>query len=350
MAWTKEELLRDLREVSILYGEEQDPKKKELLCNFLSHMYDIIADFYYEDPIEVKKEQLFFDVLYALPKYDIYLPYIFDFIKIAQDNDVSFNYENKADFPGIYSKTQMFSLSKHFFEFVGGKSLESYLEFDKVREHYVDFCDANPNDSATFCIYPLNKYYVNIGNNGDARDVMEAYIHELAHVTTCMQHHERYYSTDHFTEIESLFFEILGNDFLYNATGDDYFKGQEKFKLSRYYKLGRVLDIYGYGLGTIMSNVDKIKKPNKEFIKICKKEGYENPEKHDIDKTFKYVFSYICAIELSEIYKQDKETALHLLDTIVTKDNSKSEFERIVTTISPCEHADGYVKRLKRDN
>ena len=71
MAWTKEELLGDLREVSILYGKEQDPKKKELLCNFLSHMYDIIADFYYEDPIEAKNELLFFDVLYALPKYDI---------------------------------------------------------------------------------------------------------------------------------------------------------------------------------------------------------------------------------------------------------------------------------------
>lgn len=350
MAWTKEELLSDLRKVGSLYNEEQDPRKKEELSNFLAHMYDIVADFYYEDPITVHNEQLFFNALYALPKYDIYLPYINDFLIIAEENDIDFDHQVKADSPGLYSKPLVYDLSRKFYESVGGKTYQSFLEFDKVRDHFVDFCDAVPSDSATFCVHPLNKYYINVGNRGDARYVLEAYIHELAHVITCMQHHDRYYSTDHFTEIESLFYEILADQFLREETGDEYFSELEKFKLSRYYKLGRVLDIYGYALGDIMSRIDKVEKPNKEFLKICRKEGYSNPEKHDIDKTFKYVVSYICAVELAEIYKQDKETALHLLDTIVTKDNNKTEFERIVTTITPNEHTDGYVKRLKREN
>ena len=350
MAWTKEELLDDLRKVGTLYDRETDPKKKEELNNFLAHMYYLVSDFYYKDPIEVKKEELFFKVLYSLTKYSIYIPIINDFVITASENDVEQVHNKKMDFPGFYTKNQVFGLSKQFYESIGGKTYSSFLEFDKGKDHFVDFCKMNPNDSATYCVPPLNKYYINLGNNGDARDVLEAYIHEIAHVITSMQHHDRYYSTDNFVEIESFFYEILANDFLYRETGDEYFKEQERYKLSRFYKHGTILDICGFALGNVMDNIDKIKKPNKKFIKICKKEGYEKPEMADFDNTIRYVFSYMCAVELVEIYKQDKETALHLLDVIVSKDKEKSEYERIVTTIDPNEHAAGYMKSLKKRN
>lgn len=43
----------------------------------------------------------------------------------------------------------------------------------------------------------------------------------------------------------------------------------------------------------------------------------------NIDIDVKYLFSYIVAVELYEVYRKDKELAFHLLDTIIRADNEK---------------------------
>ena len=61
---------------------------------------------------------------------------------------------------------------------------------------------------------------------------------------------------------------------------------------------------------------------------------------------FYYVIGYIAAIELFEIYKQDKDLAFNLLKRIVSEDDTKTEYQRIVENVNMTEHVDEHVKRI----
>ena len=62
------------------------------------------------------------------------------------------------------------------------------------------------------------------------------------------------------------------------------------------------------------------------------------------------MFSYICAIELFEIYREEPNKALELLTNIIGNNKEITEYERITSNITPNRHVKKYVKELKKVN
>jgi hypothetical protein len=74
-----------------------------------------------------------------------------------------------------------------------------------------------------------------------------------------------------------------------------------------------------------------------------------NPEYKEVDipEKNKYLFGYLIAVELFEIYKEDKEMAIELLKRIICKDDKKTELRRITDNVDINRRLENHVKRLK---
>jgi hypothetical protein len=348
MSWGIGNLTRDLKKLKTLYNKETDLNKKYELSTYIYSLEEIISNFTFDNKTKIINQGNYFKTLSSLPNYRVYLPYVYDFIckldsyKIDEEEIVRVNNSD-------YTEKDMYDLSREFYKQVGGKFFTAYKEFDKEKKNRINFCNFDSVDSTTYYIPGINSFYINLGALNDDRDFIEAFIHEAGHIISAKINNKRYNSNNIFTEIESLFFEILADDFLYKETGDIYFKDMEKDKVDKYYYEGNIIDIMYNAYETIIDNAKDIDDPNKLFDDICNDEGLIKAEEVNVDIVMKYVFSYICALELVEIYKQDKEKALHLLDNIISDNRNITEYEKIVKSINPCEHLDGYIKRLKKE-
>ena len=348
MSWNVNNLHNDLKRLKTLYNKEQDPNIKYELSNYIYCLEEIISNFSFDNKTQVINQGNYFKTLESIPRYRIYMPFVNEFISKL--------YEYRVEFPEIiydekveYNKKDMYELSRNFYKQIGGKFYEAYQEFDKEKKNRINFCNFDSNDSTTYYIPGVNKYYINLGADSDDRDIIEAFIHEAGHVITAKINNRRYNSRDIFVEIETLFFEILADNFLYTETGDKFFKDLEKEKVDINYTKGNVLDIMFTAYEAIIDNAKDVDNPNKLFNDICREEGLIKPKEVNIDTSMKYTFSYICALELVEIYKQDKDKALYLLTNIISENKNIEEYEKITSNITPCEHLDNYIKTLKKE-
>ncbi len=240
----------------------------------------------------------------------------------------------------------MFDLSREFYKQFGGKIFKLYEEFDREKRYRINYQNYSSNSSRVYTIPRINKFYMNLGCASDDRDIICAFIHEAGHVITHKFNEKRYNSTDIFCEIESIFFEILAEQFLRDKLKDDYFLDNEQIRADRYYKVANVIDILNIAYNKVFNNLDKIENHHEAFKKVCHEEGLLKGVSINFDDSVKYVFSFICAVELVEIYKVDKEKAIRLLSDIVSTDKTVPEYEKITRNVTPNEHMEQYVKKL----
>ncbi len=348
MSWSINNLNNDLKRLKRLYNKETDMNTKYELSTYISCLEEIIVGYSFDNKTKVIGQGNFFKSLYSIPKYRVYLPFISEFDEILSKyvtDDETINSVKHAD----YSRKEMYELTREFYKQIGGNFYNAFQKFDKEKNNRINYCPFSSINSVTYYIPGIDKFYINIGAESDDRDIIEAYIHESAHITTAKINNRRYHANDMFVEIESLFFEILADQFLYTETGDIYFKDMEKDKVDKYYNEGDILDIMHIAYDVTISDAMKIDDPNKVFDMICRDNNLIKPKYVDFDRVMKYVFSYICAIELVEIYKQDKDKALSMLENIITENKSITEYEKIMSQITPCEHLNNYVKKLKKE-
>lgn len=348
MAWNVNNLYNDLKRLKTLYNKETNPRIKYELSDYIYCLEDIISGFLFDNKTRVVGQGMYFKALESIPRYRVYLPFIYDFISILDNHTVE-SPEMIYDKNVEYNKKDMFELSREFYKQVGGKFYEAYKEFDREKAHRINYCNFDSNDSTTYYIPGLNKYYVNLGAKGTDRDIIETFIHEAGHIVTAKINNRRYNSTDIFVEIETLFFEIIADDFLAKKTNDSFFKSLEKEKVDIHYNKGSILDTFFIAYDSVISNAKDVDNPNKLFNDICHDYNLKQYKDVNIDTLMKYTFSYICAVELAEIYREDKDKALQLLTNIITENRGITEYEKIINNINPCEHVDNYIKRLKKE-
>ena len=345
MAWTINDIKNDLVELKSLYNKETNPTLREEMSRYIASLERMVTNFATDRSENVVKRGNFYVCQDYIPRYRSQLPHVRDFLEATDDyvEDKRYTREGKE-----YNFKDMYELTRDFFKSVGGKIYKAYEEFDKEKDNRVNFFPMPPVNSTVYTIPVLNKFYMNIGTDAEDEEIIETYIHEAGHVITFKQNSKRYESLQLFTEIESLFFEILADEYLREQTNDDYFLDLERNRLNEYYGSGSVMDIFNIAYNMTVDNITEINNPDKVFMDICKNEGLLKTTPVRIDNTMKYVFSYICAVELVQIYKQDPEKALFLLDNIISNDNTISEYERIVRNVNPNEHMKEYAKTLTK--
>ncbi len=345
MAWTINNIKNDLKRLKSIYRQESNPTIREELSRYIFSLECVLTNFASDRKENVVKRGDFFVCQDYIPRYRTQLPHVRKFIELTDDyvEDKRYSREGKE-----YNFKDMYELSREFYKSVGGKFFKAYEEFDKERHNRINFFPMPPINSTTYTIPVLNKYYMNIGTDGEDEEIIETYIHEAGHVISFKQNNKRYDSLQLFTEIESQFFEILADEYLREQTHDDYFLDLERNRLNKFYTAGNVMDIFNIAYNTTVDNITEIDNPDKVFRDICKNEGLLKTTPVNIDETMKYLFSYICAVELVQIYKEDPDKALFLLENIISTDNTISEYERIVRNINPNEHMKEYAKTLTK--
>ena len=350
MGWSSKDLRNDLKELRKMYNQETDINKKEELLSAINTLMLTICD------IEIGEDSYtdindWFLLFKSVPSFSMYYPDIYKFIN-------TLNASNLECFDNIIpcsdkeeiKKEDIFAMMHDFYKSVGKEIFNYFLEIDNDHDKYINYDEEmESTDGITYYVPILNKRYYSIGSCGDNRELLSTLTHEYGHSIASVINPKRYFNDDFFTEIESIFFELIGLDYYYDITKDKYFSDLIVDKTNTYY--------WSANNVTAMKRVsDKtFKNMNDEIssLKYCKKylkeEGFdEKTISIDVDDKMKYLFSYIVAIELFEIYKEDKGLAINLLKNIVNRDKDISEYASIYSNVVPVKSLKKHLERIKR--
>ena len=349
MEWTNKNLREDLETLKRMYKLETDIHKKEELIEAIHTTMYNICDLELGNAVYPKFNDpmtLFNNV----PKFTMYYPYVYEFYnKLATSSyDVSCDIEVKGNKDPI-KREEIFPFINDFYKSLGKKVYNAYLEVNRKDSLYINYDeDIYSEEGYNYFVPILNKRYMMIGTGGDTRDVLATLTHEMGHAIATVMNPKRYYSDDFFTEIESLFFEMVGLDYYYNQTDDSMYSLQLKEKVNNYFwNSANVLAMKRTSDKTF-ANMKDILSAERICEKELLKEGFDLDELIiDVDDKIKYLVGYIVAVELFEIYKEDKDLSIDLLERIINRDKNISEYSSIVGNITPNK---SLVKHLERVN
>ena len=350
MKWTSKDLRSNLDTLKKMYRMEQfNDKKEEILEAIHTTMYNICDLELGEDSYaSISDSMLLFN---NVPKFTMYYPYVYEFNNRLRTSN--YDVTSSVDVIGTkeeISRSDVFVLLNDFFKSLGKKVYNSYLEIDKDKDLCVNFDDEfDSTEGVTYYVPVLNKRYMVIGSFGDNRDILSTLTHEYGHSIATVMNPKRYYSDDFFTEIESLFFEMIGSDYYYNQTKDECFSLQLKDKVNNYFwNSANVLAMKRTSDKTFKYMTDAAS-ADKLCHKYLRKEGFNEEELTiDVDDKIKYLMGYMVAVELFETYKEDKELAIDLLEKIVNRDRNISEYSSIVNTVTPNKNLIKHLERINR--
>ena len=272
-----------------------------------------------------------------IDRYGIYCPYIREINEIGKSLIIKPN----DQLPTIdTSISKILTVSKNFYSSIGGVFSKKYTLLSSRFKNTLFVNKLSPNiteSGQTYSVYNTDITFTEVGVNKTAQDYITA-IHEFGHGISCAINPLAMFDFGKycFIELESLFFEILGVDYLRDKLDLE----QDSFDISM-----QVLKDYIYSAQLICSKLNMYdnltsrqlydKKTVKKYLSI--EEGYNSIGVKDVINTymrdhFHYIISYLTAIELYIIYQYDKQLALDLLYKII---NSKSE------------HSTGYLEYVK---
>ena len=353
MTWDSKDLREDLDKLRSMYRKEKDISKKERLIEVIhSLMLDIceyeIGEVSYIDG-EIDNSTLLFN---STPKFTMYYPTIYKFINALNNTDYDYPFGDGYVFGSNEELTQddMFMLIHDFYKSCGKKIYNYYSKMEKEQDKYLNLRnDMGSGEGITYSVPILNKRYIEIGINGNYKDSLSTLTHEYGHGIATFMNPYRYISNDFFIEIESLFFEYIGLDYYYRETNDPFYRNYlEDMINNNYWKANNIV-----AMKRVSDKTFNNMKDDKTSEKLCNrylhKEGFDvNDITIDLDTSMKYLFSYIVAVELFEIYKEDKCLAFDLLERIVNRDSTLSEYASIYNTVEPVKHMVKHIDRIKR--
>lgn len=354
--WSSQDLRNDLQTLLRMLKEEQDPLVREKIYQYIDETKAMIIDEEMSDDV-VERSFRYDDVeLRKLCKevstYNMYYPIIRDFRnKIA---DTFIKYKQKAKKQQVeLSQDDIVELIHELFKSTNKEFYQMFLEMYKRNDKHIRFYSSEPISSSgrMFFIPGLNKQYIEIARKS-GHEALLTLAHEEGHAIASAMNQERYMGLDTtFCEIESTFFELLANDFFYDELKLEVFP-QEMLNL-----LGKSYDTSNEILGTV-NIARRLFSMNNPTLNELQKLDYdlavrvENIICYDpsITSDVNYVFSHIVAIELFELYKEDKDLALSILKEIIQRKKDQTEYQSIITNVSPnkslVKHKDRIMTRL----
>lgn len=315
--WTSKSLRKDLKKLEKLCDKEKDLNQKEYLSKIISGCYTNIADLDYSNDDEENEFAYYLDVI---SNFYLYYPFMEKYESTVRNYLKRLEIDEYATIK--FSKKDLFELVHGFYNDIGG---EIYDNFNiSLKNAKVNFTNTKEECCGiTFFISPLKKQYITIDKRNDDVTKLLSLTHEYAHSIMDNYSKNRYINTDYFVEIESLFFEILSIDYYNKVLNTDLFCQDGKTNFKYYYDICySILNTRNKLLEIFNNTSDNY---NARFEQIKNGENFSENYNEDV----RYLISYMCAIELYELYLMDKDEAIKRLFNITTMNNIDGEYKRI---------------------
>lgn len=354
--WDKCDIKKDLEKLEYVYENSKDAKEKNEIIKAIKVVEEVMSDIV-SNTSDSEKELDFQESLDLLsstaPMFEFVYPYLKKFLRILENDVLEGNFLTSFDDKSsnmFFTEDEMFGLVHDFFKETNKKIYKAFLSLYNNRYKTVRFseelCDF-ANGYSYFLPY-LNKGYIDVLNSKqDFSGGILTLVHECAHVTSAIINPNRYgLECSFFNEIETVFMELISSDYFWETLHSIEFLKTSKDKLEHYYFVAddvmdrkKIVDIR-----LSMGNPSY-----KEFKNCMDDEFYKAlltvEPLRNLDIDVKYLFSYIVAVELYEVYRKDKDLAFRLLDTIIKADNEK-ENDTIFKTVEPVKSLKKYKNRI----
>lgn len=335
--WDSKDLRKDLKELEKMFNKETNPKEKEIMSFYIWHTKNLIIDEELE-AFNQESEESYLDYLSrTVPLFEIYYPYITHYKKTVS-KFLSNNYELYSEDTRQLSHDAIIELVHEFFKSTNFNIYNKFLEIYKRKHKLIRFLNDDELEGKMIFVPGVNKPYISLTNNtSNYKEALINTTHELVHGITALINPERYVSNDCFySEIETTFFELIANDYFSNQLNDRGFYDYERKRIeAEYYIADEILEYKNLvDRRFILGNPSE-----DEFLEMVSNNYQKqllitNPETNfEID--IKYLFSYIVAIELYELYKKDKNSAFEVLNEIIAKSKYESEYTNITRMVTP---------------
>lgn len=363
--WDVYEINQILRTYQKKVKETNDPVLKkqynETYANILD-LWEFYTDYIGEDKVHtcydysspVPIYSIILDDLQILKDYGIYAPIVRNFvaqfegmfipsspnlprIKTSSNGIVTMTSSFYQQFKGVFSSTYE-QLASHF---------RTRLYFKKLSHSY----DVGGN---THQICHTDIIFTDVGKANSFQDYI-SHIHESSHGITCLLNPDIMWDFGKyaFIEVDSLFFELLGIDYVRQQLGKEEDALHLKQAIFKDYLYSAMLVCSKMDLYNTLSKSEL--KNNRHVRQFYKREiGYDKTGINDVCHTYihellHYIVSYLTAIELYFLYKNDRDFALRLLHQIIMIKglSPKASLERIQSLgIHPGEHIQEYYQEI----
>lgn len=351
--WTSKDLRNDLRTLEKMLKEETNPEIREQLYKAIVEAKRAIICEELEEQEEDYHPKALFDLYDEAAMFEMYYPMIKEFVSKLRYTMDTFSF-NSPIRPWNLNLTEkdMFELMHEFFKTTTKEIKDIYDEINKckkrIRFQSVDCYE--PHGSMLF-IPGLNKPYITIGIGEDKSSIMPTFAHEEGHSIGSILNPLRYTESEHsiYVEIESIFFELIGTDYFSKELNNEEIKKQQFHKMqSLFFQAEEILlerRLATAGFKQHNPDKDNIKLEDNDLIFTLKDITIGGCTfKRDIN----YVVSYIIAVELYELYQEDKELAIDCLKRIVQRGKEKSEYLNITGIVTPNKSLIKHKKRITR--
>lgn len=238
------------------------------------------------------------------------------------DSDGNFDFLNTG---ATLSDNQTLSLVNKFYANFDEELYRYFLEAFKDREHTVKFDNLKDNngktDGTTIFIDGVRKNFITICRRNDV-ETYQCAVHEYGHVIANLVNPEVSYSErdDFFTEVASIFPELVA---LYeNGTDSERIKNLYHLYTTfvTYIDSAEYLYLHSPVLNTWADNKYRMSTTFFDSLKEdydIDDECFEQTLSTTIEDEGIYVLSFIVAVELFHIYKEDKKKALGLFKNLL---------------------------------
>ncbi len=355
IGWKKGEVLDLKNKYSMLYKLAKTPEEKRKHYLTLASIDAILS--YYQSMVKGNKQQLENpniinkeDMMF-LKDYESFIPYIRMFADFSEPIDYQEPPKRKIETNAI----SMINEIKSFYSSIGGIYEEYFLELIKGSRLKIRFEDGQKRESgATFPILNTNNVYMIVGRVQSFQDYLTT-THECAHGISYLMNPDArcYYDRYLFQELMPILFETL--------LSDEKAESLESIEEAKAIKMAQFND-YLYSAMMICSKIDMLESLNSKHLRNERAmreflATYHDLDKEDIDillgegipNISVYVVSYLTAVELYLLYKEDKESALNILkEMVLAKESIPSDYLSLVKKlgIEPGANIDTYRKLL----
>lgn len=345
-SWDMEEVSHEIDRCEKLMRKEKDVDKKEEIQSTI-YSFEELEDYYYSvaEATGGKVSSKYYSIqeacdfreirdddLNILRRYGEYCQIVRDFTSLYRFQDIKTVKELGRT---NTNPKDIVSLSTNFYQQFTGVFYDTYQELAKDFRSRLLFLKAKSLYDYTGNTHPIlgtSRVYIDVTRVNSTQDYV-SHIHESSHGITCLLNKDIMWDFNKycFTEVDSLFFEIIGTDYVGAKLGKEDEANRIKLATFRDYLynaeiLCSKMDLYN----TLSPRELKDKRNIRAFFK--KKVGYDKQGVSDACSTFihdylHYIVSYLTAIELFLIYRVDKDIALDLLYKIIMlKDLSTADY------------------------
>ena len=208
-------------------------------------------------------------------------------------------------------------------------------------KRYINFHSKHNN---TIFLTYLNKVFISLSKENNIEDFITP-THEYFHILTYLLNNKA------IDTIEREAIPILGELITTYEMRKKHLFSRETIKadINNFYIIDQQLKAYPYRLDVLANNVDINDIPKHLNTKFnVKKDDIKLIYDYSLDYIYSIIISYFLAIELFEIYKQDKEKCIYICNQIISSNKDITDKLK-ENEIKLTKSSDKYIKELKKN-